>query len=76
MTAVINTEIERAKALIAAEERNLVSLYWANIIDNMPDDVLAATVSMIKTRDILINDWIRDEHDYRQDMAIIMDETD
>jgi hypothetical protein len=74
MTAVINTEIERAKALIAAEERNLVSLYWANIIDNMPDDVLAATVSMIKTRDILINDWIRDEHDYRQGMAIIMDE--
>ena len=74
MTAVINTEIERAKALIAAEERNLVSLYWANIIDNMPDDVLAVTVSMIKTRDILINDWIRDEHDYRQGMAIIMDE--
>jgi hypothetical protein len=74
MTEVINTEIERAKALIAAEERNLVSLYWANIIDNMPDDVLAATVSMIKSRDILINDWIRDEHDYRQDMAIIMDE--
>jgi hypothetical protein len=70
MTTVINTEIERAKALIAAEERNLVSLYWANIIDNMPDDVLAATVSMIKTRDILINDWIRDEHDYRQGMAI------
>jgi hypothetical protein len=74
MTTVINTEIERAKALIAAEERNLVSLYWANIIDNMPDDVLAVTVSMIKSRDILINDWIRDEHAYRQDMAIIMDE--
>ena len=74
MTEVIDTEIERAKALIVAEERNLVSLYWANIIDNMPDDVLAATVSMIKTRDILINDWIRDEHDYRQGMAIIMDE--
>jgi hypothetical protein len=74
MTEVINAEIERAKALIAAEERNLVSLYWANIIDNMPDDVLAATVSMIESRDILINDWIRDEHDYRQGMAIIMDE--
>jgi hypothetical protein len=74
MTAVIDTEIERAKALIVAEERNLVSLYWANIIDNMPDDVLAATVSMIKTRDILINDWIRDEHDYRQGMSIILDE--
>ena len=76
MTAVINTEIERAKALIAAEERNLASLYWADIIDNMPDDVLAATVSMINSSDLLINDWIRDEHDYRQGMAIIMDETD
>jgi len=48
--------------------------YWANVIDQMPDDILEETVRMINSRQqIGIQEMLRNELRYRNQTEIIMD---
>ena len=48
--------------------------YWANVIDQMPDDILDETVRMINSRQqIGIQEMLRNELGYRNQTEIIMD---
>jgi len=49
--------------------------YWANVIDQMPDDILAETVRMINSRQqIGIQEMLRNELGYRNQTEIILDD--
>jgi len=51
--------------------------YWANVIDQMPDDILEETVRMINSRQqIGIQEMLRNELMYRNQTEIIMDNED
>lgn len=51
--------------------------YWANVIDQMPDDILEETVRMINSRQqIGIQEMLRNELGYRNQTEIIMDNED
>jgi len=51
--------------------------YWANVIDQMPDDILEETVRMINSRQqIGIQEMLRNELRYRNQTEIIMDNED
>jgi len=51
--------------------------YWANVIDQMPDDILEETVRMINSRQqIGIQGMLRNELMYRNQTEIIMDNED
>ena len=48
--------------------------YWANVIDQMPDDILEETVRMLNSRQqIGIQEMLRNELRYRNQTEIIMD---
>jgi len=51
--------------------------YWANVIDQMPDDILEETVRMLNSRQqIGIQGILRNELMYRNQTEIIMDNED
>jgi len=51
--------------------------YWANVIDQMPDDILEETVRIINSRQqIRIQEMLRNELRYRNQTEIIMDNED
>jgi len=51
--------------------------YWANVIDQMPDDILEETVRMINSQQqIGIQEMLRNELRYRNQTEIIMDNED
>ena len=51
--------------------------YWANVIDQMPDDILEETVRMINSRQqIGIQEMLRNELRYRNQTEVIMDNED
>jgi len=51
--------------------------YWANVIDQMPDDILEETVRMLNSRQqIGIQGMLRNELMYRNQTEIIMDNED
>ena len=51
--------------------------YWADVIDQMPDDILEETVRMINSRQqIGIQEMLRNELRYRIQMEVIMDNED
>ena len=51
--------------------------YWANVIDQMPDDILEETVRMLNSRQqIGIQGMLRNELRYRNQTEIIMDNED
>ena len=56
-------------------DMQLYRKYWAEIIDNMPDEVLAATVQVINSHASL-NEWLRNEFAYRLGDELIMDDED
>ena len=51
--------------------------YWANVIDQMPDDILEETVRMLNSRQQNgIQGMLRNELRYRNQTEIIMDNED
>jgi hypothetical protein len=51
--------------------------YWADVIDQMPNDILEETVRMINSRQqIGIQEMLRNELRYRNQMEFIMDNED
>jgi len=56
-------------------DKEIYRKYWDELINNMSDDVLAATVRTINS-EASLHEWLRNEFAYRQQNELVMDETD
>ena len=56
-------------------DKELYRKYWDELINNMPDDILAATVRVINS-EASLHEWLRNEFGYRLGNELAMDNED
>lgn len=61
-------------------DKEIYRKHWDKLINNMSDDVLAATVRVINSEasphEWSLHEWLRNEFEYRQGNELVMDDED
>lgn len=56
-------------------DKEIYRKYWDELINNMSDSVLAATVRTINS-EASLHEWLRNEFEYRLGNELVMDDED